>query len=63
MQNGQDHGLKNESHSTNQFNNSEYARWLKGITSAQSLKTQSGIEGFLGTNENLQPGHKEPGQE
>lgn len=63
MQNGQDHGLNKESHSTNQFNNSEYARWLKGITSTQTLKTQSGIEGFLGTNELQQPEHEEPGEE
>ena len=52
-----------ESHSTNQFNNSEYARWLKGITSTQTLKTRSGIEGFLGTNEHQQPEHEGPGEE
>jgi hypothetical protein len=63
MQTRQDPGLTMESHSTNQFNNSEYARWLKGITSTQTLKTRSGIEGFLGTNEHQQPEHEGPGEE
>jgi hypothetical protein len=56
MKNGQNHGsnFKKESHSSNQFNDSEYKRWSKGITATQSNTTQSGIESFLGTNETPQ---------
>jgi hypothetical protein len=54
MQNAQYHGFKKGSHSTNQFNASEYERWSEGIKNTQSPTTQCGIESFLGTNENLQ---------
>jgi hypothetical protein len=50
------HELKKESHSLSRFNDSEYERWSDGIKTTKSPKTQSGIEGFLGTNQNLQTG-------
>ena len=59
MRNAQRHDLKNESHSTNRFNDSEYERWSEGIAPPQSLKTQGGIESFLGTTENLRAGSED----
>jgi hypothetical protein len=59
MQNAKRHELKKEGHSTNQFNDAEYERWSKGITGTQSLKTQSGIESFLGMSKDLQPGRED----
>jgi len=56
MQNAHGHGFDKESHSTNHFNDSEYARWSQRFTATQSSKTQWGIESFLGTTENPQPG-------
>jgi hypothetical protein len=38
----------------NQFNDSEYKRWSKGITTTQSNTARSKIENFLDTNENQQ---------
>ena len=58
MQNIQRHELKEEVHSTNQFNDAEYQRWSEGITGTESPKTQWGVENFLGTSENQQPGEK-----
>lgn len=55
MQNAQGHGSNKERHSTNHFNDSEYARWSQRFTATQSPKTQWGIESFLGTTENPQP--------
>jgi hypothetical protein len=56
MENGQNHGskFKKEMYAMSQFNDSEYQRWSKGITKAQSPSPQSGIESFLGTDESLQ---------
>ena len=59
MQNAKRHELKKEGHSTNQFNDAEYKRWSEGITGTQSLKAQSGIESFLGTSKDLQPGRED----
>jgi hypothetical protein len=56
MQNERHNGFKEEKHPTNRFNDSEYRRWSEGLIPTRSLKTQSGIQSFLGTNENLQPG-------
>jgi len=58
MENGQHHGskFKKEMHAMGQFNDSEYQRWSKGITNTQSNTAPSGIESFLGTDENLQTG-------
>jgi ABC-type xylose transport system substrate-binding protein len=53
------HELKKESHFLSQFNDSEYERWSEGIKATKSPKTQLGIEGFLGTNENLQAGRED----
>jgi hypothetical protein len=52
MQNAQRHGLNKQSHSTNQFNHSEYSRWSEGLKAGQSRKTECEIERFLGTTEN-----------
>jgi hypothetical protein len=59
MQTTRHHGIKDERHSTNQFNDSEYKRWSEGLTATRSFKTQWGIDSFLGTNENLQPGNED----
>ena len=56
MKNAQHHGLKKESHSTNQFNDSEYKRWSEGIAADKPGGTQWGIESFLDPNENPRPG-------
>ena len=56
MQNARHDGHKKERHSTNQFNDSEYKRWSEELMPTRSCKTQSGIESFLGTNENPQAG-------
>jgi hypothetical protein len=59
MRNGRYHGLKKEGHSMNQFNDSEYERWSEQFKATESLQAQSGIESFLGTSENLQPGRED----
>jgi len=56
MQNAQENGSKEEGHPTNRFNDPEYRRWSEGLIAARSFKTQCGIQSFLDTNENLQPG-------
>jgi hypothetical protein len=56
MQNSLHHGSEEERRSTNQFNHSEYKRWSEELMATRSFKTQSGIDSFLGTNENLQLG-------
>lgn len=59
MQSAKRHELKKEGHSRNQFNDAEYERWSEGTTGTQSLKAQWGIESFLGTSKNLQPGRED----
>jgi hypothetical protein len=59
MQNAKRKGSEKEGHTTNQFNDSEYERWSKGITDTKSLEIQSGIKSFLGTPANLQPGRED----
>jgi hypothetical protein len=54
MQNSRHPGSEEERRSTNQFNHSEYKRWSEGLKATRSFKTQSGIDSFLGANENLQ---------
>jgi hypothetical protein len=56
MQNAQHDGYKKKHYSTNRFNDSEYKRWSEGLKASGSCKTQWGIDSFVGTNENLQPG-------
>jgi hypothetical protein len=58
MQSAQRHGLKKKSHSTNQFNHSEYSRWSDGLKASQSRKTECEIESFLGTTEILETVHE-----
>jgi hypothetical protein len=58
MQIAQRHGLAKESHSTNQFNHSEYSRWSEGLKASQSRETQCEIERFLGTTENPRTDHE-----
>jgi|SRR5579863_1022262 len=55
MRNARHYGSKEERHPKNRFNDSEYRRWSERLTATRSFKTQSGIQSFLGTNENLQP--------
>jgi hypothetical protein len=59
MRNARHHISEKEKNSANQFNESEYKRWSEGIAANQSLKTQWGIESFLGTNKNLDPGSED----
>jgi hypothetical protein len=59
MQNERHNGFKVEGHHTNRFNDSEYKRWSEGLNPTRTFKTPSGIQGFLGMNENLQPGCKD----
>lgn len=59
MRNARHHISEKERNSANQFNDSEYKRWSEGISTGQSLKTQWGIESFLGTNEKLDPGSED----
>src|SRR5487761_355484 len=60
MRNGRQYqGLAKQSHSTIRFDDSEYERWSQGIAVAPSLKTQWGIERFLGANENIKPAHED----
>jgi hypothetical protein len=56
MRNARHNGCKEERQPTNRFNDSEYRRWSERLMATRSFKTQCGIQSFLGTNENLQPG-------
>jgi hypothetical protein len=58
MQDAKRDELKKEGHSTNQFNDAEYERWSEGISGTQSFKAQSGIQSFLETSDNPQPGRE-----
>jgi hypothetical protein len=57
MQNASHQRSQKQSNSTNRFNDLEYKRWSESITETRSTETRSGIDSFLGTNENQQPGH------
>jgi hypothetical protein len=59
MQNAHNLELKMESQFANQFNDSEYQRWLTGIRAARPLSVRSGIASFLDPKENLQPGRED----
>jgi hypothetical protein len=53
MQITHQHGSKNESHSANRFNDSEYQRWSAGIRATRAVRAESGIANFLNVRESL----------
>jgi hypothetical protein len=59
MQNAHSLELKMESQFANQFNDSEYQRWLTGFRAARPLSVPPGIASFLDPKENLQPGRED----
>jgi hypothetical protein len=59
MQHAHSLELKMESQFANQFNDSEYQRWLTGIRASRTLGVPLGIASFLDPKENLQPGRED----